>query len=119
MTNTYLPLIDEIAQFVCPKAPGAAPSPTRSALELLMDANAALRVLTNPGFNDFSHYQYAQTETKLARANAEAASVRVELQLMRERCAELMSQGEPLGSLGLDRELVRQVLHYVQCGRLK
>lgn len=119
MTDTYLPLIDEIDQFVCPKAPGAIPSPTRTALSILMDANAALRVLTNPGLNDFSRYQYAQTETKLARAESNAASVTVELRLMRERCAELMSQSEPLAGLGVDREAVRQVLHYVQCGRLK
>lgn len=84
-----------------------------------MDANAALRVLTNPGLNDFSRYQHAQTETRLARAESNAASVTVELRLMRERCAELMSQSEPLAGLGVDRELVRQVLHYVQCGRLK
>lgn len=119
MSDTYLPLIDEIDQFVCPKAPSATPSPMRSALAILLDANAALRVLANPGLNDFSRYQHAQTETRLARAESNAASVTVELRLMRERCAELMSQSEPLAGLGVDRELVRQVLHYVQCGRLK
>ena len=119
MSDTYRNLIEEIHDFTKVPTPGAPVSPTRSALALLLDANAALRVLSNPGINDFSNYTHRQTETKLARAESEAASVRVELRLLRERCAELMSQHEPLAGLGVDRELVRQVLHYVQCGRLK
>lgn len=87
--------------------------------ELLKRAQRAIDVLNAPGRNDFGTYLHACTDTKLARAESEAASVRVELRLMRERCAELMSQHEPLAGLGVDRELVRQVLHYVQCGRLK
>jgi hypothetical protein len=87
--------------------------------ELLKRAQRAIDVLNAPGVNDFSNYLHRQIETKLARAESEAASVRVELRLMRERCAELMSQHEPLNGLAVDRELVRQVLHYVQCGRLK
>lgn len=119
MTDTYRNLIEEIHDFTKAPMPGAPVSPTRSALALLIDANAALRVLSDPGLVDFPRYIHAQTETKLARANSEAASVKVELRLMQERCAELMSQHEPLAGLGVDRELVRQVLHYVQCGRLK
>jgi hypothetical protein len=86
---------------------------------LLKRAQRAIDVLNAPGVNDFSNYMHRQTETKLARAESEAASLRVELRLMRERCAELMSQHEPLNGLGVDRELVRQVLHYIQCGRLR
>ena len=87
--------------------------------ELLKRAQRAIDVLNAPGVNDFSNYLHRQTETKLARAESEAASVRVELCLMRERCAELMSQHEPLNGLDVDREKVRKVLHYVRCGRLK
>lgn len=87
--------------------------------ELLKRAQRAIDVLNAPGVNDFSNYMHRQTETKLARAESEAASVRVELRLLKERCAELMSQHEPLNGLSIDREAVRQVLHYVQCGRLK
>jgi len=87
--------------------------------ELLKRAQRAIDVLNAPGVNDFGNYLHRQTETKLARANADAASATVELRIMRERCAELMSQYEPLNGLGVDREVVRQVLHYVQCGRLK
>jgi len=87
--------------------------------ELLKRAQRAIDVLNAPGVNDFSNYLHRQTETKLARANSEAASVTVELRLLRERCAELMSQHEPLNDLGVDREKVRQILHYVLCGRLK
>ena len=118
MMPTHADLIAEIDQFVKPPT-GMPVAPSRAALAILMDANAALRVLTNPGLNDFANYMHRQTETRLARAESNAASVTVELRLMRERCAELMSQSEPLAGLGVDRELVRQVLHYVQCGRLK
>lgn len=118
MTDTYAPLIAEIDNRCRAPMAGQPQLPTRSDLMLLMDANAALRVLSTVAQNDFGKYMHAQTETKLARAEANAASVTVELRLMRERCAELMSQHEPMAELGLDRELVRQVLHYVQCGRL-
>lgn len=87
--------------------------------DLLKRAQRAIDVLNAPGINDFSHYTYRQIETKLARAESEAASIRVEFRLLKERCAELMSQHEPLNGLGIDREKVRQVLQYVQCGRLK
>lgn len=119
MSDTYNKLIEEIDDFTRVPMPGAPVSATRSGLAMLMDASAALRVLNNPGRTDFASYLQRQTETKLARAEHEASSVRIELRLMRERCAELMSQHEPVNGLGLDRELVRQVLHYVQCGRLK
>lgn len=122
MIDTYRKLIDELAVATCPRAPSLIPEPElprRSDYALMADALSALRGLTNSRLNDFGNYLHAQTETKLARAEANAASVTVELRLMRERCAELMSQHEPLAGLGIDRELVRQVLHYVQCGRLK
>jgi hypothetical protein len=122
MNPTHADLIEELAVAICPRVPSPTPEPVeprRSDYALMTDALSALRVLTNPMLNDFSRYQHAQTETKLARAESNAASVTVELRLMRERCAELMSQSEPLAGLGVDRELVRQVLHYVQCGRLK
>lgn len=87
--------------------------------ELLKRAQRAIDVLNAPGVNDFNNYTHRQTETKLARAECEATSVRLELRIMKERCAELLSQHEPLNSTGLDREVVRQVLHYVQCGVFK
>lgn len=118
MTEAHVKLIQEIDEF-CKPPTGMPVAPSRSSLMLLMDANAALKALSNPGSNDFANYMHRQTETKLARAESNAASVTVELRLMRERCAELMSQSEPLAGLGVDRELVRQVLQYVQCGRLK
>lgn len=122
MTTTYADLIEELAVATCPRAPSLSPEPVppgRPDYALMCDALSALRVLTNPSLNDFAAYLHRQTETKLARSESNAASVTVELRLMRERCAELMSQSEPLDSLGIDREAVRQVLHYVQCGRLK
>ena len=87
--------------------------------ELLKRAQRAIDVLNAPGINDFGTYLHAQTKKRLAQANHESASLALELAILRERCAELMSQYEPLNALGVDREVVRQVLHYVQCGRLK
>jgi hypothetical protein len=87
--------------------------------ELLKRAQQAIDVLNAPGINDFNHYMHAQTKKRLAQANHESASLALELASLRERCAELMSQHEPLNGLGVDREAVRQVLHYMQCGRLK
>lgn len=69
--------------------------------------------------SDFQRYLMAQSNTKTARAAYEAASIRLEHACMHERIAELRSQAEPLNSLGLDREKVRQVLNYVLCGRLQ
>ena len=120
MSDTYRDLIAEIHRATCAAVPNEMPqAATRSHLTLLMDANAALRVLSDPALRDFPEYLHRQTVTKLARAELNAASVKGDLCLMRERCAEVMSQGEPLASIGLDRELVRQVLQYVQTGRLK
>lgn len=85
----------------------------------LRSAANAITVLNSPGRNDFAHYQSVRTDLALARQQAETASLRVELALMKERCAELMSQAQPLDSLQVDREVIRQVLNYVQCGRLK
>lgn len=119
MIGQFENLIKEIDEFTRAPLPNAPVAATRSALAILMDANCALKVLTDPGVLDSLRYSHRQTDTKLARAKADAASVTVELRLLHERCAELMSQHEPLAELGVDRELVRQVLHYVQCGRLK
>ncbi|MNJ10708.1 hypothetical protein D3C77_48700 [compost metagenome] len=85
----------------------------------LKNAADAITVLNSPTRNDFAHYQSVRTDLALARQQAETASVRVELAQMRERCAELTSQAQPLDGLQIDREKVRQVLNYVQCGRLK
>lgn len=119
MSDTYRELIAEIDRAVRAPTDELLLVPHRPTLTLLMDANAALRVLSEPALRDFPIYLHRQTETKLARAELNAASVTVDLRLMRERCAELMSQHEPLAGLGIDRELVRRVLHYVMCGRLK
>jgi hypothetical protein len=86
---------------------------------LMRQASAAIDALTAPGLNDFANFQHAGTRTREARANWEAASARLELAQLRERMAELLSQGQPLADLDLDREKVRQVLHFVACGRLK
>lgn len=94
-------------------------APVSFALQILTDAADAIELLSGPLGTD--HLQYALATSKLATARAEynSASRALDLAQMRERCAEVMSQHEPLAGLGLDREKVRQVLQYVQCGRLK
>jgi hypothetical protein len=69
--------------------------------------------------SDFQALMLAQANTRAASNAYEAASLRLELCRMRERIAHLNSQAEPLGTLDIDREKVRQVLTYVSCGRLK
>lgn len=86
---------------------------------LLIEARDAIDVLSDPARNDFAHYQAIKTELELSREKMQSSSYRHELDLMRYRCAELLSQAKPLCDLDIDREKVRQVLHYVQCGRLK
>jgi hypothetical protein len=118
MIDAHVKILNELKQEAVPYVSGTAPRmPSRPFTAICADAARAIELLSQP--NDFDTYMHRQTETKLARAESNAASINVELRLMRERCAELMSQHEPLAGLGVDRELVRQVLHYVQCGRLK
>lgn len=86
---------------------------------LLAEACRAIDVLNSPSRNDFADYRHAQTATALARSEYNRASINLELEKVRERSAELMSQAEPVVSLHVDREKVRQLLNYVLCGRLK
>lgn len=121
MTDTYRALIDELQRATAPRIPILTPEPEtgrRTDYQLMVDALHALSVLSEPALRDFPNYRFRQTEMKLARAESNAASIKVELQLMRERCAELMSQHEPLAGLKADRGSIRQVLQYIQTGRL-
>lgn len=93
------------------------PLPPPVVRSILDAAVGTIECLSAP--RDFEGFQYAELELKLARAEANGASIKVERQHMRTRCAELLSQAEPLNGLGADRELVRKVLHYVQTGRLE
>lgn len=52
------------------------------------------------------------------KAESENANARLQLARMNEHCAHLISQHEPVASLGLDREKLRLVLNYVRHGDL-
>ena len=52
------------------------------------------------------------------RAEWENASARMELAKINENCARLISQYEPVDSLGIDREILRILLSYVRHGDL-
>ena len=58
----------------------------------------------------------AQAEVRRWRAEVENASARRDLALMRQHMAHLLSQHEPVHSLGLDRERLRLALQFVQHG---
>lgn len=51
------------------------------------------------------------------KAECENASARLELARIRERLALILSQSEPVDSLGLDREALRAVIDYIRTGR--
>lgn len=87
--------------------------------QLIEQAAQAVESLTAPGRDDLSNLFAKQTATRAERNAYEAASARLTLAQMRERMAELLSQAEPLNGLEVDREKVRQVLRYVECGRLQ
>jgi len=59
-------------------------------------------------------------QDKVARwmAESENASARLQIARMNEHCARLISQHEPVASLGIDRERLRLVLNYVRHGDL-
>lgn len=69
--------------------------------------------------NDFSVYQHAITESKRRTAEWEGASARMELAKINERCAELMSQHNPVAAFGMDREQLRHILGYIRHGDIK
>lgn len=58
----------------------------------------------------------AQEEKRRWRAERENASARVELATVNESCAILLSSHEPVASLGIDRKVLRVLLHYVRHG---
>ena len=52
------------------------------------------------------------------KAESENAGARLQIARMNEHCAHLISQHEPVASLGLDRERLRIALNYVRHGDL-
>lgn len=66
----------------------------------------------------FASYMHAKEITARHRAQRDAASAGLELAIVLERCAEVLSQHEPLHSLDLDREAVERLVRFIQCGRL-
>ena len=66
--------------------------------------------------SDLAHLFHAQDRTKRWRAEWENASARMELAQHEERIAHLLSQHEPVASLGLDRERLGLALAYIQHG---
>ena len=68
--------------------------------------------------NDLLALFRAHDEVARWSAERENASARLELAHMRARMAYLLSQHEPVHSLGVDREKLRALLAYVKHGDL-
>lgn len=56
----------------------------------------------------------AQGDVKRWQAERENASARLDLARCNEACAYLISQHEPVASLGINREVLRVLLSYVR-----
>ena len=68
--------------------------------------------------SDLNALYFAQECTARRRAESENAGARLELAQHTERMAHLLSQHEPVGSLGLDRERLRVVFGFIKHGDL-
>ena len=69
--------------------------------------------------SDFQNYMLAKEQTAVARANHEAATATLSLCIFRERLAELISQHEPIESLGVDRDALRKIVQFIYHGHLR
>ena len=66
--------------------------------------------------SDLQNLFQNDTEVKAARAEYNASSSNLELAKMRRNIAMLLSQHEPVNTLGVDREALRILLDYVKHG---
>ena len=66
--------------------------------------------------HDLATLFFAQEKTRRYRAEREAASAHLEMALLKERMAELMSAHDPVAALGLDRERLRIALRFLAHG---
>ena len=69
--------------------------------------------------SDLDQLFKAHIEVSRWKAEQENATARLELARIRENCAYLISQHEPVNSLGVNRERLRFILSYVLHGDLK
>lgn len=67
---------------------------------------------------DLTRYFNAQDKTAWRRAEWEGSIARLELAQREERTALLLSQHEPVATLGLDREALRLALQFIGHGDL-
>jgi ribosomal protein S27AE len=73
--------------------------------------------MENPNF-DLARYFSATDKVARWKAECENSSARLELAHHDERMAMLLSQHEPVFSIGIDREKLRLILHFIQHGDL-
>ena len=64
--------------------------------------------------NEFGMYPSNNDTVRRWEAERENATARLELARMRECCALLLSQHDPVSSLGIDREKLKVLLDFVR-----
>ena len=69
--------------------------------------------------SDFGNYMLAKERTAAARAKHDAATTTLNLSIFQERCAELVSQHEPVASLGVDRDALRKIVQFIYHGHVR
>jgi len=72
----------------------------------------------DPCHNDLGRAWTCRDHIKRWSAECENASARLELARIEERLWLVLSQHEPVGSLGIDREKLRIVLDYIRTGKI-
>lgn len=68
--------------------------------------------------SDFAAYMRAKTVTAEKRARYDHAAAALELAIMKERCAEILSQHEPLNTLGIDRDAAAKLIQFIHRGHI-
>jgi hypothetical protein len=66
---------------------------------------------------DFVQFMRAKEVTEKYYAQYDAAGAHLEKARMEERCAQLLSQHEPVASIGIDREKLRVIIDFIKTGR--
>lgn len=67
--------------------------------------------------SDLSILFYREEEVRRWKAENENTGARLQIANMRKRMAELISQYEPVNSLGVDREKLRKLFLFVDLNR--
>lgn len=66
--------------------------------------------------SDFQRFLHAGTEVERRMAAYDAAAAHLEVAKIRRNIAHLLSQHQPVATLGVDREALRHALRFIEHG---